>query len=145
MWAFRSVLLAVVAVGVFGGVLPATPASAQTPDGLKEFGAAVYPALEGWYHNPDGTASIMVGFFNRNQEETIDLPVGDLNHFSPGPADRGQPTHFPPGRSWGVLTIRVPGAPSPITPASVSIRGNTRSWGWPPMASRNTAISSWST
>ncbi len=109
MRVYRSAVLLAVAVGAFGGLLPATPASAQTPDGLKEFGAPVYPALEGWYNNPDGTASIMVGFFNRNQEETVDLPIGELNRFSPGPADRGQPTHFPPGRSWGVLTIQVPG------------------------------------
>ncbi len=101
-------VLAAVAIG-FAGMLAVAPALAQAPDGLKDFGAPVYPALEGWYNNPDGTATIMVGFFNRNQKETVDLPVGDLNHFTPGPADRGQPTHFPPGRSWGVLTIPVPG------------------------------------
>jgi hypothetical protein len=104
---YRSVMLVV--VGVFCVMSAATPASAQVPDGLKEFGAPVYPAFEGWYNNPDGTATLLVGFFNRNSEETIDLPVGELNHFSPGPEDRGQPTHFPPGRSWGVLTIQVPG------------------------------------
>ena len=105
MQGHREAVLAAVLAGVIG----ATSASAQTPDGLKDFGAPVYPALEGWYNNPDGTATIMVGFFNRNQEETVDLPVGELNHFTPGPADRGQPTHFPPGRSWGVLTVQVPG------------------------------------
>lgn len=83
------------------------PASAQ-PGSLRSFGAPVAPMFEGWYENPDGTATILVGFFNPNAEETIDLPVGELNRFEPGPEDRGQPTHFPPGRAWGVLTIQVP-------------------------------------
>ena len=34
-------------------------------------------------------AAYLVGFFNRNREETIELPVGELNRFSPGPDDRG--------------------------------------------------------
>lgn len=65
--------------------------------------------FEGWYRNPDGTATVLVGFFNPNKTQTVDLPIGELNRFSPGPGDRGQPTHFPPGRAWGVLSIEVPG------------------------------------
>ena len=76
---------------------------------MREFGGPVAPMFEGWYRNPDGTATILVGFFNPNRNETEDLPVGAQNRFSPGPEDRGQPTHFPPGRSWGVLTVQVPG------------------------------------
>ena len=90
-------------------LLGVTPAAAQIPRTLHEFGAPVYPAFEGWYQNPDGTATLLIGFFNSNQSETLDIPIGELNHFAPGPADRGQPTHFPPGRSWGVFTIEVPG------------------------------------
>lgn len=84
-------------------------ASAQPPGSLRAFGSQVAPMFEGWYRNADGTATILVGFFNPNADETIDLPVGELNHFEPGPEDRGQPTHFPPGRAWGVLSIQVPG------------------------------------
>ncbi len=87
--------------------LGAVPASAQ-PGSLRAFGSPVVPMFEGWYENPDGTATILVGFFNPNAEETVNLPVGELNRFEPGPEDRGQPTHFPPGRAWGVLTLKVP-------------------------------------
>ena len=86
-----------------------TGAIAQAPGVIRDFGGPVAPMFEGWYPNPDGTVSILVGFFNPNRKQTVDLPVGKLNRFSPGPEDRGQPTHFPPGRSWGVLTIQVPG------------------------------------
>lgn len=89
--------------------LAAIAATAQPPGTVKQFGAPVVPMFEGWYRNADGTATILVGFFNPNQSQTVDLPIGDLNRFSPGPEDRGQPTRFPPGRSWGVLTIQVPG------------------------------------
>jgi len=93
--------LMAIAVGV-------APASAQ-PGSLQRFGSQVAPMFEGWYQNDDGTATILVGFFNPNADQTVDLPVGELNRFEPGPEDRGQPTHFPPGRSWGVLSIQVPG------------------------------------
>jgi len=107
MWVQRAVVLAAVTV-VGPTTLGATTASAQVPRTLHEFGAPVAPMLEGWYQNPDGTATVLVGFFNPNSDQTVDLPVGELNHFSPGPEDRGQPTHFPLGRSWGVLTIELP-------------------------------------
>ncbi|MEE2637800.1 MAG: hypothetical protein VYE68_11280 [Acidobacteriota bacterium] len=84
-------------------------ASGQVPPTLRQFGAPVAPMFEGWYRNPNGTATVLVGFFNPNQEQTVSLPVGEWNRFSPGAEDRGQPTHFPPGRSWGVLTVQVPG------------------------------------
>ena len=107
MRAHRAGVLAV--VGVIGVTLGATAAAAQAPRTVREFGASVNPMFEGWYRNPDGTATILVGFFNPNLTQTVDVPVGELNRFSPGPEDRGQPTHFPPGRNWGVLTIQVPG------------------------------------
>ena len=104
----RAVHLAVFALLV-AWTLGAIATSAQVPSVVREFGAPVAPMFEGWYRNSDGTASILVGVFNPNKRQTVDLPVGELNRFSPGPEDRGQPTHFPPGRSWGVLTIQVPG------------------------------------
>ena len=58
---------------------------AQVPDTVRQFGAPVAPMFEGWYRNSDGTATILVGFFNPNQDQTVDLPVGELNRFSKDP------------------------------------------------------------
>ncbi len=41
-------------------------------------------------------------------KEVLDIPVGPNNRVDPGGPDRGQPTHFLPGRQWGVFTITVP-------------------------------------
>jgi hypothetical protein len=73
-----------------------------------ESGQSVTPAFEGWYPNPDGTANILIGYYNRNLKETLDIPVGPNNKVEPGGPDRGQPTHFLPGRQWGVFTVTVP-------------------------------------
>ena len=71
-------------------------------------GQSVTPSYEGWFENPDGTFSLSFGYFNRNYEEHLDISVGPDNQFEPGPADRGQPTHFLPRRQTGVFTIVVP-------------------------------------
>lgn len=83
-------------------------ASAQVPKTLMEFGQPVYPAFEGWYPNADGSFSLLIGYFNPNGDESLDIPVGEDNYLSPGPQDQAQPTHFSPGRHWGVFTVRVP-------------------------------------
>ena len=71
-------------------------------------GQSVTPSYEGWFQNPDGSFSLSFGYFNRNYEEHLDIPIGPDNQFSPGPADRGQPTHFLPRRQTGVFTVVVP-------------------------------------
>jgi hypothetical protein len=71
-------------------------------------GQSVSPAFEGWGRNPDGSFNLVFGYMNRNWEEEPDLPVGDDNNFSPGPTDRGQPTHFLPRRNRFVFVVRVP-------------------------------------
>ena len=71
-------------------------------------GQSVSPAFEGWYENPDGSFSIVFGYFNRNHQEHVDIAVGPDNRIEPGPADRGQPTHFLPRRQTGVFAVRVP-------------------------------------
>ena len=75
---------------------------------VRKSGASVTPAFEGWYENPDGSYSLLIGYFNRNTEETLDIPVGPLNRIEPGELDQGQPTHFQTGRRWGVFVIKVP-------------------------------------
>jgi hypothetical protein len=74
----------------------------------RERGASVTPAFEGWFENPDGTYSLLVGYYNRNSKEALDIPIGPNNRIEPGPPDQGQPTHFEPGRRWGVFVLRVP-------------------------------------
>lgn len=74
----------------------------------KQFGGSVTAAFEGWYDNPDGTHSFLIGYFSRNTESELDVPIGPNNHFEPGSADMGQPTHFLPGRRYGMFTYTVP-------------------------------------
>ena len=81
-------------------------------------GGSVTPALEGWFKNADGTATILMGYMNRNQNQSFDIPVGANNHIDPGGPDYGQPTHFlsgggsgggsRAGRQYGLFTITVP-------------------------------------
>ncbi|MEX2048755.1 MAG: hypothetical protein WEB90_04185 [Gemmatimonadota bacterium] len=71
-------------------------------------GQSVAPAYEGWERNPDGSFNLVFGYMNRNWEEEVSAPIGADNAFSPGPADRGQPTHFLPRRNRFVFKVRVP-------------------------------------
>src|SRR6478735_4958458 len=71
-------------------------------------GQSVTGAFEGWFANPDGTFSILFGYFNRNFKEELDIPIGPENRIEPGGPDQGQPTHFLPRRQWGVFTVTVP-------------------------------------
>ena len=71
-------------------------------------GQHVEPAFEGWKPNPDGSFSMMFGYMNENWEEEPDVDVGEGNFFSPGEADRGQPTHFLPRRNRFTFEVTVP-------------------------------------
>jgi hypothetical protein len=73
-----------------------------------DFGQSVTGAFEGWFSNADGSFSLLLGYYNRNQKQELDIPAGPNNRIEPGGPDQGQPTHFLPGRGWGVFTIRVP-------------------------------------
>ena len=75
---------------------------------LKDSGLNVYPAFEGWYQNPDGSYTILIGYYNRNKKQILDVPIGPQNRIEPGGPDQGQPTHFLVGRGWGTTAIRVP-------------------------------------
>ncbi len=71
-------------------------------------GQDISPTYDGWEQNADGTYSLYFGYFNRNTDEEIDVPVGPNNAFDGGVADRGQPTHFYPNRKWWVYAARDP-------------------------------------
>lgn len=75
---------------------------------LKDSGLNVYPAFEGWYQNPDGTYTLLMGYYNRNKKQILDIPIGPENKIEPGGPDQGQPTHFLVGRGWGTVAIKVP-------------------------------------
>ena len=92
--------LAAAAAPLTGAQLPLSVA--------KTTGQTVTPAFEGWYRNPDGSFSISFGYFNRNAEEVVNVPIGSANHIEPGPPNQGQPTEFHPGRHWGVFAVKVP-------------------------------------
>jgi hypothetical protein len=75
---------------------------------LHEAGDSITGAFEGWFPNSDGSYSLLLGYFNRNTKQEMDIPVGPENRIEPGGPDRGQPTHFLPGRQWGMFAIKVP-------------------------------------
>ena len=74
-----------------------------------ESGANVTGAFEGWFKTPDGSYNLLLGYFNRNTRQELDIPIGPNNRIEPGGPDRGQPTHFLAGRQWGLFVIKVPG------------------------------------
>lgn len=104
----RVVTALVVAVACLAASAAAQPP--RSPLALEPRGStgeAVWPAYEGWSRNDDGSLTLLLGYFNRN-DEIVEIPVGDDNRLGPGDADQGQPTHFLPGRNWGVFSITVP-------------------------------------
>ena len=104
----RAPLVAAVlaAVALAGTARPALAQLAMEP--LKDSGQNVYPAFEGWYQNADGSYSLLIGYYNRNKKEILDIPIGPENKIEPGGPDQGQPTHFLVGRGWGTIVIKVP-------------------------------------
>ena len=86
---------------------PPFPSAPWERGGVAD-GLPVSPFFEGWYENPDGTYTLSFGYFNRNQEETLRLPLGPDNLISPAAYDGSQPTLFAPGRATGVFTVTVP-------------------------------------
>ena len=84
------------------------PSSLPLSHSVRERGSSVTGAFEGWYFNKDGSVSLLVGYFNRNTKQELDIPVGPNNRIEPGDPDQGQPTHFLTGRQWGVFSIKVP-------------------------------------
>lgn len=90
-------------------ILSGRRASAQLPlDAAHDSGQSVTAAYEGWYTNADGTFSFLIGYYNRNLRQVLDIPIGQDNRIEPGGPDRGQPTHFLTRRQWGVFTITAP-------------------------------------
>ena len=81
---------------------PPLPASAQSR------GQNIAPVYEGFETNPDGSFNLLFGYYNRNWDEEIDVPLGPDNNLEPFGPDRGQPTHFFPRRNQFVFRVHVP-------------------------------------
>ena len=75
---------------------------------LHDSGQSITAAYEGWFQNDDGSYSILFGYYNRNEKQVLDIPIGPQNRIEPGGPDQGQPTHFLIRRQWGVFIVRVP-------------------------------------
>ena len=102
---WRSAFLAMVCV------LAAAPPSFAADLPLEphhDAGQSITGVFEGWFRNPDGSFSLLFGYYNRNLRQELDVAIGPNNRIEPGGPDRGQPTHFMPGRMWGNFTAKVP-------------------------------------
>lgn len=100
---WRALLLVVSAAAVV-----AVAASGARGQITYRSGQNIAPSFEGWMPNPDGTIDIYFGYFNRNFEEHLHIPVGPDNNIQPGGPDLGQPTWFLPRRNLNVFTVTVP-------------------------------------
>jgi hypothetical protein len=103
-----AILIAVAATASWLAVITAQNPAEVSVQPAREAGQSVTGAFEGWYQNPDGTYSLLLGYFNRNTGEILDIPAGPNNRIEPGGPDQGQPTHFLPRRQWGVFRVVVP-------------------------------------
>ena len=112
----RSLLYTWSAAMVAGGVILSagqqgqgtTPAPWPLSNAVRERGSSITGAFEGWFYNKDGSQSLLIGYFNRNTKQELDVPIGPNNRIEPGDPDQGQPTHFLAGRQFGVFAIPVP-------------------------------------
>lgn len=101
IWALPSML----EVGA-GAQIPSVRSDVRAAKGL-----AISPVYEGWYE-VDGKKYVLFAYYNRNLEQVVDVPVGPLNHMSPGAQDQGQPTRFFPGVYYGVFAAPLPTGPA---------------------------------
>jgi hypothetical protein len=99
-------LVSICAAGIVAGGILLSAQAIPTP--RRGAGDSVTGAFEGWYYNPDGSRAFLVGYYNRNSTQEIDIPIGPNNHIDPGGPDMGQPTHFLTGRQWGMFTVQAP-------------------------------------
>ena len=101
-------LVLICAAGLLAGGVLVSGQSTAVPSPRRGAGDSVTGAYEGWYYNADGSRSFLVGYYNRNSQQELDIPVGPNNRIEPGGPDMGQPTHFLPGRQWGIFIVNAP-------------------------------------
>lgn len=101
-------LAALIAASVMVSAAQAPPTAQLPMEPPRDFGTSITGSMEGWFDNPDGTKTFIVGYLNRNAKMEVDIPIGENNKIEPGGPDYGQPTHFMPHRQLGMFTITVP-------------------------------------
>src|SRR5262249_14603576 len=69
------------------------PSPLPLSQSIREKGSSVTGAYDGWYQSKDGNVRLLVGYFNRNTKQELDIPIGSSNRIEPGGPDQGQPTH----------------------------------------------------
>ena len=97
---FVSAGFAAVTAWAQSSALPALPM--EPP---HDSGQSITGAYEGWFRNGDGSFTMLVGYYNRSQKSAVEIPIGADNRIEPGGPDQGQPTHFLPGRQWGICLL----------------------------------------
>ena len=102
--AFASIVLGLAVVG--GATAQQLPTA--IPQTKFQSGQDIQPYFDGWIRNRDGSVDMVFGYFNRNWQEELAIPVGPDNMLEPGAPDRGQPTYFLPRRQGWVFRVRVP-------------------------------------
>jgi hypothetical protein len=108
---FTAAALAAIAAAVLSFTSHAqvrTPSQGILQEPLGNAGEAIFPAFEGWGPLKDGSQVLLIGYFNRNKTQALDIAIGPDNRIEPGGPDFGQPTHFEPGRQYGVFAIQIP-------------------------------------
>jgi hypothetical protein len=88
---------AVFVLAAAGQVRP--PSGGVLAEPVVNAGGPIYAAFEGWGPLKDGTNALLLGYFNRNRTQLVDIPIGPDNNIEPGGPDYGQPTHFLTGLS----------------------------------------------
>ena len=107
----RPLRTAAAAVAIVVGLTMANAQQPRAPYQLEPkgvTGGSIFGAFEGWGPHKDGTNVFMLGYWNRNTDGPVDIPIGPNNRIEPGGPDFGQPTHFEIFRQHGVFGIPVP-------------------------------------
>ena len=102
-------------------------------------GDVVSPVYEGWYE-VGGMRYASFGYYSRNTDEVVDIPVGPDNRVAPGASDQGQPTRLYPGRHYGVFVVAVP-LDSPETEVTWTLTANGRTLSIPATLHREYLVS----
>lgn len=96
------------AAGLLAGGVVLSGQKIAIPEPRRGAGDSITGAFEGWYYNPDGSRAFLIGYYNRNGRQELDVPIGPNNRIEPGGPDMGQPTHFLTGRQWGMFMVPIP-------------------------------------